>query len=110
MKSKFKVGDRVRCYGVIVHDFSMHSLDATILKLEDTGLLWVKFDDGREHRFYPQQCRKLVKKERRRIILKEYDIPTAYLAPTKAVVGKRNPDSPLLKDWVEFVEVRRTKK
>lgn len=94
---KFQVGDRVRVY------HGHKSFKGTIKDIHNGGggLLYV-MEDGfysypEDAPFSPKQCRKLVKKERRRVWI-------SYLGKSMNEVVTIPQKGP---HWVEFVEVKR---
>lgn len=91
MKTQFKVGDRVAAY------LSGPQTSRRVGKVKEICPAYLILDLGHSSNPYavpPQACRKLVKKERRRIWIGEqwHDILTSP------------PTDPSL--WTEFVEVR----
>lgn len=116
--SKFQVGDRVKVYGHWGAQYLIGSkgtikkielnnpfkaphvavkLDIEIDCLRDDGTIWV----------HPKQCRKLVKKERRRVWINMYGHSAiAHLSEARAIVDA----APYVQERaVEFVEVRKKK-
>jgi hypothetical protein len=115
-ESKFKVGDRVAVYGylrtpnrstVLGYMRGDYGTITRINNPEDEVL--VRTDDEKvECEAHPKQLRRLVKKERRRILLHVSSIPGRFFSFMGATVygegEKISSDS-----YVEFVEVRRKK-
>ena len=109
--TKFQVGDRVAVYG---HALCGYSRTVGIVKVVHESFValqepWLDIDT-KDHQGIgadPKQCRKLVKKARRRVFVlrDELDNPdfnfTAAKAKLEPQLNKVN--------WVEFVEVRRKK-
>lgn len=95
MKKPFKVGDRVRVY--IGLD---EPLEGKILEIgQTTGHLRLEEHFGFYH---PKQCRRLIKKKRRRVWLMythESDLMSAY--------GKKPPACPAGSSFSEFIEVKK---
>lgn len=102
--SKFKVGDRLRCYfGRVVNDLILSSVT-------EDGMLFFAEKDNIGHMNYlahPKQCRRLVKIERRRVWVALKDVQVGGLG-TKfcyAFFYVEKGD----KNLVEFIEVRKKK-
>lgn len=101
--TQFKVGDRVRIYGFHIDDAG-HVMDRTIDEVCDNGLLGT---DGGEY-VHPKQCRRLVKRERRRVWVNVYGGGMNYVAhPTQEVADRNALQSRV--ECIEMVEVRRKK-
>ncbi len=97
--TKFKPGDRVAVYSSQCEILNCYK--ATILNTsERTNSLFVKFDDRRQQSVWPQQCRKLVPKKRRRVWV-DYD--AAY--STKLAIVYVRPVANI--GYTEFVEVKK---
>lgn len=104
----FKVGDRVVVYGGIPGTGHCASRSkGTVIAI--TGIdIDIRFDDkiGNSSSWivYPQQCRKLVKKHKRRIWIEPFYVPISGQA---SLAGRVMGDSK--EGFIEFVEVRRKK-
>ena len=100
-ESKFKVGDRVRVYHGLMR------FDGTV-KQTSTSLLAVEYElssgEKRASEFQTQQCRKLVKRERRRVWLMRGQLEQGY-----GVIAAEY-SQPEGNAYAEFVEVRRKAK
>lgn len=100
---KFKVGDRVRVYGgAFVEVAVIRSIDA------DTGILSCGQRKGTNEWLmaHPKQCRRLVKKPRRRVWINPWAITQMNTETfgkdiARALTDKANTE------WIEFREVRR---
>ena len=109
-ESKFKVGDRVRVYGHRTNDwmpFTGTVVQRDYPELNDRSgcTLAVEADAGKVGVFlvHPKQCRKLVKKERRRVWVvfrEDYD-GVEYTAPAEIGIASRDKARA-----VEFVEAK----
>lgn len=97
---KFKVGDTIHVYGFSADD-AAQVLKRQIGQICDDGLIRT---DAYEL-VHPKQCRKLIKKERRRISVKFVNDGSSVGIP---VVKWTMSDFPK-DEMVEFVEVRRKK-
>lgn len=104
-ESKFKVGDRVRVYGH--SDCARESFGGVVKEIHGA---WLKVysDGGSLVAAHPKQCRKLVKKERRRVWVNR-----GYLAQLPNDPGgyicSVPPAKSIETSYVEFIEVRRRK-
>lgn len=108
MKKPLAIGDRVRVYALAVLDAGDGTGVAThgpfvgkVIRVKDSGHVYVKDEDG-EWIAHVKQCRRLKKKERRRVWVGEDDINAR-----KGIV-------PIFYHWpgtgrLEFIEVRRPK-
>jgi hypothetical protein len=101
--SKFKVGDRVRCYSVfppfVGEVMSVGDNDHPgAIYLRALGGPW----SGKTRLEWPKACRKLVKKERRRVVME-------YIAGDGWSILESPCAAPRGEDPVTFVEVRRKK-
>lgn len=104
MKKPFQVGERVSCawYDGVFR--------GEILRIDNTECIQIIFDDGRVRRSHVRQCRRLIKKPRRRVWvsngmvckLQESDDGFSGLGWS---AYRQNPGH----DWVEFIEVRKPK-
>lgn len=96
--SKFKVGDRV----VMYNGFARHT--GVINSLVRSSLYQIKIDSTESvMTFHEKQCRKLVKKERRRVWV---DVEALRAISEDSVNGKG--DGLIdVSEWIEFTEVRR---
>lgn len=97
MQMKFKVGDRVAVYenckrftGMVLNDGHQS--------------IQVELDDDRVLPFHPKQCRRLIKKPRRRIAV-SYDTGACEFS-VRLLSGDNIPND----KEVEFIEVRKAKK
>lgn len=100
---KFQVGDWVRVYGPIEDAepkviFTPGSTIVLEVLAEHADCLLLKDNIGCEYRANKKQCRKLVKKERRRAWVLSTE------AGTSAYIGTKRPPG---LDWIEFVEVKK---
>jgi predicted RNA-binding Zn-ribbon protein involved in translation (DUF1610 family) len=106
MKTPFKPGDRVAVY-TGTESAAGWRITGTVAKFpipECPGVM-VDRDDGRRQTYHPKQCRRLVKRERRRVWCH-------YLqAPNESNIGRcfiRPTEDPYnVDEWIEFVEVPR---
>jgi hypothetical protein len=101
--SKFKVGDRVRVYGGTNPDEG-EFFDGTVRQIEGRWLV-VKDDRNGEvvSSFHVKQCRKLVRKERRRVWIRE------SIIPIRGDLLDNPPAEHSEQFFIEFVEVRKRK-
>lgn len=97
--SKFKVGDRVAVYSGSL--YSGHA--GEIICVLQTGELSVDVGDLDYLIVRPQQCRKLVKKKRRRVSVN----PAFINAVSESTLTIWRPYP--VPGWIEFVEVRKKK-
>jgi hypothetical protein len=99
---KFKVGDRVRIYGANTQD---GTITGTVVELRPDDWILVKYDggmpSGMHKSHHPKQCRRLVKKERRRVRLhyRGSAVSVSWCWPTH--------DPSNCDGCFEFIEVRR---
>lgn len=104
-KRAFQVGDRVRVYG----PYGQGSVDTgRVQELIGEGLLKLKLDSDGYPVVHPKQCRRLVKRERRRVWITERKLLELAIDPdgeVSAMISKAKK----VQDDVEFVEVRRRK-
>lgn len=97
----FKAGDRVKVYPI--------AKNGEVITFDVSGNIAVGFDDnaGSMQFFHPKQCRKLIKKERRRVWIRNpeflYYIRHSFQIPTE-LFSNVPADG-----FVEFVEVRNKK-
>lgn len=96
MKKPFQVGDRVRAY-------SWAAVYAGRVIRVEGDRVYLGLDGGGNLDFHPKQCRRLVRKERRRVWVK---LPTDF-HPQHRANGMVSVDP--VDGWVEFIEVRRKK-
>lgn len=107
--SKFKIGDRVMVYGAVqIGDQSYKARPggkATIIYYPNSEP-YVQFDDDRDTHYSvdPKQCRRLVKKPRRRIWIKTI-VKNEYYKGTQYICSSFKTDD----SFVEFVEVLKKK-
>ena len=94
---RFKVGDRVRVYGLYCE-----VINGTVESLGNPQIFVRADSDGKIYSPYPQQCRRLVKKERRRVWVVSWAFKN--LAGAEEFVRTENPHD---KDFKEFVEVKK---
>lgn len=107
--SKFKVGDRVAVYD------NGHRQVGVVGQIGDTtGSKNIRVDAVKSQLhspwkfswFHPKQCRRLIKRERRRVFIQEKDVPNneqsdypdVLVRPTRGTTYN-------LGRWVEFIEV-----
>lgn len=111
MKKPFQVGDRVAVYGpgmlggVASGDGKSQRRGAVIQVPNELNLyvhIVVRLDGGGDVAVHPKQCRRLVKRERRRITLYADSDGSAVWGKVVTAVGEFKPA-----ERVEFVEVRR---
>lgn len=106
MNNKFKIDDRVARYseerttGRIIEVCEDSVLVALDKKYQDATSQWTEW-------VHHKQCRRLVKKERRRIWVKKEPIKNEILIvlqnpPTGGLNGEFSPDK-----WIEFIEVKK---
>jgi hypothetical protein len=121
--NKFKVGDRVRCYGQNEKghfDVINEEGDNGTVKRVESGFVEVEMDndygEGRRCGFHPKQLRKLVKKKRRRVWLRAETVNAAIATPnggkfpTDIIRSNNKISFPFGEDgdgFIEFVEVKR---
>ena len=103
--TKFKENDRVRVYD---RHRSPKPLVGFISMITHDGILLVKPDaGGGSISFHPQQCRRLVKKERKRIWV---TWPKYHFNEYEANISLKEPkETSFPTDIYEFVEVRKKK-
>lgn len=95
--SKFKEGDRVAFYG----GFGRLTGTVSNAELDCVGMFTVIGEGGTKFNVHPKQCRKLKKKERRRVwIWRGVERSNTY-------EFRINPPTERSDEWSEFVEVRR---
>jgi len=106
---KFKVGDRVSVYD---HDKDLFGAKGTVYSAYGLGkpVVIVKLDKPNEHAniptIYVNQCRRLVKKKRRRIWV--YELASSFDETSKIdFTGYRQVSTREKPGWLEFVEVKR---
>lgn len=100
----YKVGDRVKIYGCIfrssdesLHHITVDGLTGEIKEICLSGYITVKTNFDETFLAHPKQCRKLVKKERRRI----------WVSPDYEFLGPDNTSLIPKEGWLEFVEVKK---
>ena len=99
----FKVGDRVALYARNLVQDKMERVVCNVLEIDEKRGLKLGTERG-GFWFHPKQCRKLKKKERRRIwVLGNATEISNYQMQVRTVA----PSSP--EYWAEFVEVRKKK-
>lgn len=120
----FKVGDRVKAYGYVgeMGAFTLTSTRlanaASVVDIQVSGNLVLQVGDSqRKYVAHPKQCRRLVKRERRRVWIKSSAVNHALDPKTtvyqSTVVRADSPIPSLYGDkeiWVEFIEVRKKAK
>lgn len=99
MKTPFKVGDRVAVYS------GRGRFVGTVETVMNT-ILEVRLD-GRVGQFHSHQCRRLVKKPRRRVWIAESNLVDSINSGLGVPAYRTRPG---FSDQIEFVEVRRKKK
>jgi len=104
----FKKGDRVAVYSGAAKPENCHRQIGVVERVTDGGMVLVVFDTGMEWWCNPKQCRRLKKRERRRIWVQCKDSGMSTLAGRlqNYVEILREPESD---DYVEFREVIRKK-
>lgn len=101
------MGDRVAVYS------SKKRFKGTVTSdvITSAGLIQIKFDDGYLWDFFPQQCRRLIKKQRRRVW-----VAIAPSGQISAVLPGRNKPTTIppccynsqeMAEWIEFIEVKK---
>lgn len=129
MSSKFKVGDRVRVYGWFSPEVGgggdyLDGAKGEIIEYSEVNM-WLRIfldEPISEHvgltlnerrtiaDVHPKQCRRLVKKERRRIWVSEFSLTqVSSVGPYSCFVYPSRPESDASNPGVEFVEVRKRK-
>lgn len=113
----FKVGDRVACYGFIQpegHSVPQRPVDGrctgTILYIDKKIGLNIKTDAFNLVNMWahPKQCRKLVKKPRRRVFIAASHVEMLESGERLPVQAATSSSHWLLpKDSIEFIEVRK---
>ncbi len=98
--SKFKVGDRVACYG-----WNGRTTGAIATEITGQGLYRVDFDDGHSSFKHEKQLRKIVKRERKVlwIKLKEGQV-WGGTSLNQILDGCRIPEPENKEGWVNLVE------
>lgn len=112
--SKFNIGDKVRVYGhgwkcgVELFVDTMNIWDAEVMGIEIHLMVVHPISSVPIARafVYHQQCRRLVKRERKRVWLSQQSVPTATQVTEAATVFGFRPDN---RATIEFIEVRRKK-
>lgn len=107
--SKFKVGDRVAIYGTVA-TYSEKNKSTEYLR-GDKGTVQIVYSnpedeltvkmESREISAHPKQCRKLMKKERKRLWIKYPSLPTGFHSCMREISNKYETD------WFEFIEVKK---
>lgn len=106
VKRPFQVGERVRVHDVCQETGKLCSDVGTIREIGMDGALFIDCKFWQSHiPFNPKQCRRLVKKERRRVWLKPFDVNYSDKYPPR--IGSIDAALGPFEDYVEFVEVRR---
>lgn len=102
---KFKVGDKVAVYD---RTYNLARGVGKVVEIDDhpaTGVR-VRVPNYQDFWFHPKQCRRLVKKERRRMWVRFDQHGTVLSTSTRFPSG--NPDYSMLNsELVEFVEVKK---
>lgn len=121
MKTPLKVGDRVAVYGAgdarFIY-FGSDRLIGNIRSTQETGTVKIEIEnlssqDTEGHnaviKVHSKQCRRLVKKERRRIWVKKtaVDYVMADGKHTSGTISKSKLDAAHYGTMVEFIEVRK---
>lgn len=104
---KYKEGDRVKVYATL--NGSVAETKGTFTRFRPDGMMYVNLDGRRgEIVAHPKQCRRLVKKQRRRVWIRESVLNEYFQGGDKwsdvAISGER-----LEEDDVEFIEARKKK-
>lgn len=101
MSREFKVGDRVAVYS------SKKRFKGTVTSdvITSAGLIQIKFDDGYLWDFFPQQCRRLIKKQRRRVWVHKEVIDNEDISDD--VTFDFNQIKINQYDWIEFIKVKK---
>lgn len=112
--SKFHVGDRVAVYGPAWspgHEGRMVSHKAEVVAVIDACTLHIRPADGKLYFVHPKQCRRLKKRERRRVwvgqirvITPKQDLRFMEARFTEPSDYEGTADG---KPWIEFIEVRK---
>lgn len=113
MSRPLQVGDRVAVYGAIFSTKKKEYFGSAVdwRKGEVVGTVqagdMIVFKDewGEDFTAHPKQCRRLVKKERRRVWVYQDRLGSITEQPTAYYRDQPPDDSP--GHWVEFIEVRR---
>ena len=108
--SKFKVGDRVAVYGTIPnHYLSGHK--GTVFDPRENGPgIQVKLDGGDVvYYVHPKQCRKLRKKERRKVFIHYCNKTVGRVFPDVDSAVRASIRDFSVTEIVQFVEVKRHK-
>jgi hypothetical protein len=101
---KFKVGDRVAYY------LSSHRRTGKVLSVHANASLQVDEDNASprwEYNVHPKQCRKLVKKPRRKVFILEQELVNFQKETSAPAWEKPWEDLDFDSPWVEFVEVKK---
>lgn len=111
MKTPLKVGDRVRVYGKPGPDGGCW--EAKVVACRVVAPWGVGMDvrstyDDETYTVHPKQCRRLIKKPRRRVWLNENALRTDRNNEGGWSVCFEKPKV-YLSDWVEFIEARKPK-
>ena len=101
----FKVGERVAVY------WYDGRFTGAVEKIHANGSLQIVFDNFSYRKSaHPKQCRRLVKKERRRVWLPLKYVDRAPTDTENLTIGiYRSSIPPTNPDWAEFIEVRSKK-
>jgi hypothetical protein len=120
-ENKFKVGDRVAAYGYarIAGALSMscpylHGKRGVVKAVVSQDEILVSLADGTIFNIHPKQCRRLKKRERRRVWIRsdEFERVLSNLGfATAAHVWRADPDQgDAGSEYVQLIEVRRKAK
>lgn len=103
--TKFAVGDRVRVYGWFgsTADPCLSDTPCTIERIDDSGHLYVRPKKwNKQVIVHPKQCRKLIKKERRRVWIAREGLASIPACSTRNISVS---DHVRFSDDIEFIEV-----
>lgn len=111
MKRPFQKGDRVRVYASVYEE--LLETVGTIERILENGMVYVEFDKVSEIGnascwAHPRQCRRLVKKERRRVWIPEGALDRLYSGDARNISANIS-DRKIVDTDTQFVEVRRKK-
>lgn len=98
---KFKVGERVAVYDGFGRDIGI------VEEIRD-GILSIGSEDSDRFVAHPKQCRRLVKKPKRRVFLRESaggNLTSGWTIDIDTASDFGHPNG----KWIEFIEVRRKK-
>lgn len=107
MSKEFKVGERVAFYANGLRGI------AEINFIDSEGSLALTNIDkyGRTNMgvaFHPKQCRRLIKKQRRRVWISKVALTDCKDKPTFSTFAYLNQPTMHSKDWIEFIEVKKS--